>query len=77
MPVGQHFDALMAQPGPSAAPAPAPQGAAGGIMSNNAIEQANMTNPIQQARIRTASSLEALKRVAADLAKERSDGFVP
>lgn len=68
MPLGQHFDALMAQPGPETAPAP-PMDAAGGLMSNSAAEQANMTNPLQQARIRTQTSLNALKRLAADLAR--------
>lgn len=75
MPLGQHFDALMSQPGPSAAPQE--PSAPGGLMSNSAIEQANMSNPIQQARIATATSLEGLKRLAAQLAQERTSGIVP
>lgn len=71
MPVGQTFDALMAQPGPSATP-DAPPDAVGGTMSNSSVEQINMTNPLQQARIRTQTSLNALKRLAATLAQGKA-----
>lgn len=71
--LGDHFDALMTQPGPSAAPVPPPT-AAGGTMSNSASEQAIMTDPLQQARIRTAASLEALKRLAGQTAQDLTSG---
>ena len=73
MQAGPTFSDVLAQPGPSA-PAQPPT-AAGGVSLNNAAKQVAMSNPIQQARIRTLTSLDAVKKLATDTAMGMTGGL--
>lgn len=70
MKAGPTFDNLLAQPGPSEAPAQ--DEAAGGVVLNDQAKQAALQSPLQQARVRTQTSLANLKTLAMNLAKEQS-----
>jgi len=73
MQAGPTFDNLLAQPGPSEAPAP--QSAAGGVVLNDHAKQAALQSPFHQARVRTLQSLEGLKTLAQQLAQEARGGL--
>jgi hypothetical protein len=70
MEAGPTFGALMAQPGPeSATPAPTP---GGGTILPDAVQNVVKTAPVQQARIAYYNAMEAVKKLAHNLARERN-----
>ena len=70
MEAGPTFGALMNQPGPqSAAPTPT---VGGGTILPDAAQNVIKTAPVQQARSAYVGALEAVKKLAHNLARERN-----